>query len=264
MSGARASRRGSAARRGSSASKGRKPAAKGRKPAAKGRARRPQPTVRRRGARAGRRRRSRRRGGRSQGRTGRGLILTVLIVGALVLVISRIDVDDTIKELTLPLRHDDIIRQEAGDEDIALLQSGEVALPEADPALLAAVIYAESRFQDQTSSAGARGLMQITPDTADTIEALSGGETFEYEDLADPDLNIRYGSFYLRYLLHQYDGNVVAALAAYNAGEGHSDEWGGASLEVEDIRFPETENYVNEVLDKQEAYRDKYAEELGL
>jgi soluble lytic murein transglycosylase len=186
------------------------------------------------------------------------------VLGVAAFAVIQLGFDEKIKELTLPLRHDDIIREEAGDEDIAQLQSGDIALPEADPALLAAVIYAESRFVDQTSSAGARGLMQITPDTADTIEALSGGETFTYEDLADPDLNIRYGSFYLRYLLHRYEGNVVAALAAYNAGEGHSDEWGGASLEVEDIQFPETVDYVNEVLDKQEAYRKKYADELGL
>jgi soluble lytic murein transglycosylase len=192
------------------------------------------------------------------------LLIVVAVLGVAAFTVIQLGFDEKIKELTLPLRHDDIIREEAGDEDIARLQSGDIALPEADPALLAAVIYAESRFVDQTSSAGARGLMQITPDTADTIEALSGGETFEYEDLADPDLNIRYGSFYLRYLLHRYEGNVVAALAAYNAGEGHSDEWGGASLEVEDIQFPETVDYVNEVLDKQEAYRKKYADELGL
>jgi soluble lytic murein transglycosylase len=192
------------------------------------------------------------------------LLIVVAVLGVAAFAVFQFGVDDKIQELTLPLRHDDIIREEAGDEDIAQLQSGDIALPEADPALLAAVIYAESRFVDQTSSAGARGLMQITPDTADTIEALSGGETFTYEDLADPDLNIRYGSFYLRYLLHRYEGNVVAALAAYNAGEGHSDEWGGASLEVEDIQFPETVDYVNEVLDKQEAYRKKYADELGL
>jgi soluble lytic murein transglycosylase len=192
------------------------------------------------------------------------LLIVVAVLGVAAFAVIQLGFDEKIKELTLPLRHDDIIREEAGDEDIARLQSGDIALPEADPALLAAVIYAESRFVDQTSSAGARGLMQITPDTADTIEALSGGETFEYEDLADPDLNIRYGSFYLRYLLHRYEGNVVAALAAYNAGEGHSDEWGGASLEVEDIQFPETVDYVNEVLDKQEAYRKKYADELGL
>ncbi len=92
--------------------------------------------------------------------------------------------------------------------------------------------------------------MQITPDTADTIENLSGGETFVYEDLADPELNIRYGTFYLAYLLDKYDGDVVAALAAYNAGEGNADEWGGAGMKIDDIEFPETHDYVQDVLER--------------
>jgi len=178
------------------------------------------------------------------------LIVAVLLVIAVVIGVSRFDIGGTIDELTLPLRHDDIIRQQAREKGVP-----------AD--LIAAVIYEESKFQDQTSSAGARGLMQITPDTADTIETLSGGETFVYEDLADPELNIRYGTFYLAYLLDKYDGDVVAALAAYNAGEGNADAWGGARMTIDDIEFPETYDYVNDVLERREQYRDKYADELG-
>ena len=129
--------------------------------------------------------------------------------------ITRFDFGETIAEISLPLRHEDIIRQQAEEKDVP-----------AD--LIAAVIYQESRFVDQTSSAGARGLMQITPDTADTIETLSGGETFVYEDLADPELNIRYGTFYLRHLLDRFEGNEVAALAAYNAGPEQAEAWGGS------------------------------------
>ena len=106
--------------------------------------------------------------------------------------------------------------------------------------------------------------MQITPDTADTIETLSGGETFVYDDLADPDLNIRYGTFYLRHLLDRFGGNEVAALAAYNGGPENAESWGGAELEVDDIPFPETRAYVEEVLDQRQQYRDTYADELGL
>jgi len=188
----------------------------------------------------------------------------VLAIGV-VFGLSRIDFGSTIKELTLPLRHDDVIREEARDTDVArTLIEGEVELPKTDPALVAAVIYAESKFRDQTSSAGARGLMQITPDTADTIERLSGGRTFEYEDLADPELNIRYGSFFLRYLLERYDGNEVAALAAYNAGIGNADEWGAGGMRVGDIEFPETSAYVQEVLEKRQEYRKNYRKELDL
>ena len=171
---------------------------------------------------------------------------------ALGLVLTRLDTfSDAIREVTLPLRHDDIIRQQAAEKDVP-----------AD--LIAAVIYAESKFEDRTSSAGARGLMQITPETAAVIEELSGGQTFVIEDLSDPDINIRYGTFYLRYLLDHYGGNEVAALAAYNAGQAHVDEWGGADLELEDIAFPETRGYVEEVLEKRDEYRDHYADELGL
>ena len=157
---------------------------------------------------------------------------------------------DVIQELTLPLRHEDIIRQQATDKRV-------------DASLIAAVIYAESRFRDQTSHAGARGLMQVTPATANEIERHSGGTTFKLADLSDPDINIRYGTFYLRELLIRFDGNEVAALAAYNAGPTQVDEWGGSTLTVEEIPLEETRGYVADVLDKRGEYRDEYGDELG-
>ena len=179
------------------------------------------------------------------------VIWAVLIAAAVLIAVKLVDVDEAIRELTLPLRHEDIIRQQADRFDL-------------DPALIAAVINQESGFSDQTSHAGARGLMQITPDTADTIETLSGGETFVYEDLSNPDLNIRYGTFYLRHLLDRFEGNEVAALAAYNGGPENVEAWGGAELDVDDIEFSETRAYVEDVLDDRDAYRDNYARELGL
>jgi soluble lytic murein transglycosylase len=179
-----------------------------------------------------------------------GVILAAL-AGVAAFVLSRIDFGETIREVTLPLRHDDIIRQQAERFDI-------------DAALIAAIINQESGFVDQTSSAGARGLMQITPDTAETIETLSGGETFVFEDLANPDLNIRYGTFYLNHLLDRFGGNEVAALAAYNAGPENAEAWGSSALEIDDIAFPETRSYVESVLERREEYRHNYSEELGL
>ena len=180
-----------------------------------------------------------------------GFGVVALLCAAAVLAISRIDFGETIEGLTLPLKHEDIIRQQSEEKGVA-----------AD--LIAAVIYQESKFEDQTSSAGARGLMQITPDTADTIETLSGGETFVYEDLADPDLNIRYGTFYLSHLLERFEGNEVAALAAYNAGPEQAEAWGGSGMDEGDIEFAETKDYVASVLDKRGEYEKKYADELGL
>jgi soluble lytic murein transglycosylase len=159
-------------------------------------------------------------------------------------------VDQAILELTLPLRHEDVIRQQSNEKEV-------------DAALIAAVIYSESKFEDRTSSAGARGLMQITPAAAKEIERLSGGTTFELDDLSDPEINIRYGTFLLRELMTRFDGDEAAALAAYNAGPANVEEWGGSGLNVDDIPFPETRAYVEEVLDKRGAYRDKYARELG-
>ena len=161
--------------------------------------------------------------------------------------------DKAVKEVTLPLRHEDIIRQQARDKKL-------------DPSLIAAVIYAESHFRDQTSRAGARGLMQITPQTADEIAHKSGGTEFEQGDLGTPQVNISYGSWYLRWLLDQYGGNETLAVAAYNAGTGNVDKWIGANpgLKADEIPFPETREYVHKVLDARAEYRDEYARELGL
>ncbi|HEX3324434.1 MAG TPA: lytic transglycosylase domain-containing protein [Solirubrobacterales bacterium] len=171
-----------------------------------------------------------------------------IVAGVLLGVVG--DVDRAIQELTLPLRHEDVIRQQSREKRV-------------DAALIAAVIYSESKFSDRTSSAGARGLMQITPETAKDVERHSGGTTFNIGDLSDPEINIRYGTYRLRELLDRYGGDVVAALAAYNAGPTNVDRWGGSELTVGAIPFPETRAYVEEVLDKQRAYRDKYAKELG-
>src|SRR5204863_2953438 len=125
-----------------------------------------------------------------------------LLVGIVVIALGPID--EAVREITLPLRHDDIIRQQARRKHL-------------DAALIAAVIYQESRFRDRTSHAGARGLMQITPETARFIARRSGGIRFVEDDLATPQINIAYGAFYLRYLLDRYQSNRTLAIAAYNA-----------------------------------------------
>jgi len=177
---------------------------------------------------------------------GAAALATAAVIGLLL----RGTIDKAIQELTLPLKHEDVIRQQAREKDV-------------DAALIAAVIYSESKFSESTSSAGARGLMQITRDAANDIERHSGGTTFRFSDLSDPEINIRYGTFLLRELLDRYGGDEAAALAAYNAGPGNADEWGGGSLTVEGIPFPETRAYVEEVLEKQREYREEYPRELG-
>lgn len=179
---------------------------------------------------------------------GAAVVLAGIVAGVLLGVVGTLE--RGIQELTLPLKHEDVIRQQSREKRV-------------DAALIAAVIYSESKFSDRTSSAGARGLMQITPGAANEIERQSGGTTFNLGDLSDPEINIRYGTFLLRELLDRYGGDVVAALAAYNAGPGNVDRWGGGDLTIAGIRFPETRAYVEEVLDKQRSYRDTYPKELG-
>ncbi len=205
------------------------------------------PATRRRSHAAFRRRRRRR----------ATLTLGVALLAALVASVLLPRLPDVMRELALPLAHEDIIRQQAEAKDL-------------DPSLLAAVIYAESRFRDATSRAGARGLMQITPQTARYIARLSGATRFQQGDLSTPQINISYGAFYLRYLLQRYGDNTVLALAAYNGGEGNVDRWiAEASMSerafvIEQIPFTETREYVSRVLDARQDYREKYDRELGL
>jgi soluble lytic murein transglycosylase len=111
--------------------------------------------------------------------------------------------------------------------------------------------------------------MQIMPGTAEFLARRSGATTFRLSDLGTPRVNIAYGSYLLRYLLDRYHGNVMLALAAYNAGYGNVDRWvadarvSGRALTVADIPFPETRDYVARVLAAQRDYRRTYASELG-
>ncbi len=161
-----------------------------------------------------------------------------------------------IDELTLPLQYASIIRAQARDK----------RLP---PALIAAVIYAETKFDGRTSPAGAEGLMQIEPQTAEFLARRSGATSFQLSDLGTPAVNIAYGSYYLRYLLDEYGGSPVAALAAYNGGETNVDHWmarAGVSARgftIGEIPFPQTRAYVEKVLQAEQKYRRTYPKQLG-
>ena len=183
------------------------------------------------------------------------LIAIAAVVGIVIAVMGP--VQKGIREIVLPLQHEDIIRQQAREKNL-------------DPALIAAVIYQESKFEDRTSSAGATGLMQLLPDTAKFIAHKTGGSAFELRDLATPQINIAYGSWYLRYLIDRYGGNETLAVAAYNAGEQNVDRWvraaGGPDKfdPQRDIPFAETRAYVASVSAHRKQYRKHYAHELGI
>jgi soluble lytic murein transglycosylase len=190
-------------------------------------------------------------------RRRRRRVTALALVALAVAIIAGIGpVGREIQSITLPLRHADIIRTQAAAKGL-------------DPALIAAVIFQESKFEDRTSAAGATGLMQILPSTARAIAKRSGGTAFVPSDLSTPAVNIAYGSYYLRMLIDHYDGNQTLAIAAYNAGEQNVDEWvrragGAASFDPgTNIPFAETRAYVRSVLDHKTQYRDNYPKELG-
>ncbi len=196
-----------------------------------------------------------RRDAASKRRRAAAVLLLLALVAGLGYVVYR-TVDKGYRELALPLRHDDIIRQQADAKEL-------------DAALIAAVIYQESRFRPRESHAGALGLMQLMPDTAHFIAQKTGGTKFTTEDLATPQINIQYGAWYLRWLLRHFDDDEMTALAAYNAGIGNVEEWlrerGQTHLtDADQIPFPETRHYVQNVLDSRDAYAATYAAELGL
>lgn len=172
------------------------------------------------------------------------LVLLAAAGGAFAYVQSE---PDWYLRLRYPLEYEHIVSGHAKNYDL-------------DPALIAAVIYRESKFDAQArSSSGAIGLMQLLPETAKGIALHTGGKQFRVADLGDPEINVRYGSFYLRRLLNKY-GDVRLALAAYNAGQTNVDEW---KREHKGIAFAETRQYVDEVLHARDVYARTYAKELG-
>jgi soluble lytic murein transglycosylase len=192
----------------------------------------------------------------SRRRRGNGWMLALaaaLLVGAVVYPL----LSGGVHRNGLPLTNASVIRRQASEKHL-------------DPALIAGVIYAESKFEPRPSAAGAQGLMQILPETAYYIAHLSGGRTFTAADLATPEINVAYGSYYLRYLLDHYKGDEMLALAAYNGGLTNVDRWvahareSGESLTIGAIPFPETREYVQRVQAAQRDYRSTYPHELGL
>jgi soluble lytic murein transglycosylase len=180
------------------------------------------------------------------------IVVTVLFVSVVVSMLHQ-----AARNLALPLSDASIIREQAAEKRL-------------DPALIAAVIYAETKFDPRPSSAGAEGLMQILPSTAYYLAQLSGGNGFTASDLEQPSVNVAYGSYYLRYLLNHFGGDEMLAVAAYNGGLTNVDSWvakadaAGRQLSVAEIPFPQTREYVQRVLSAQQAYRETYPRQLGL
>jgi len=164
----------------------------------------------------------------------------------MIFAVSPVDRPAFIDRIEYPLDYGAIVRAHAAKNRL-------------DAALVAAVIYEESRFRPHAvSNVGAMGLMQLQPVTAETIARRTGGTSFRVSDLYDPDINVSYGSWYLRQLIDKY-GDERLALAAYNAGETTVDRW---LREGKGIAASDVLSYVNGVETTKKVYRHAYGSDL--
>jgi soluble lytic murein transglycosylase len=157
----------------------------------------------------------------------------------------------SILKVIFPINHWDLIRQQARAANL-------------DPYLTAALVAQESTFQaDVRSVANAWGLMQILPSTGKRYAPFLGLGRFTTARLTDPDVNVRIGTAYFSDLIKQF-GDPAFALAAYNAGENRVERWRaerpGIDRDefIDDIPFPETQNYVKRIIGTAEDYRILY------
>lgn len=176
------------------------------------------------------------------------LALGFLALGARVL----LDRHPEITVQTYPVEYEDLIRAYAQENGL-------------EPAYVAAVILAESSYRPEAvSSADARGLMQIVPSTGEWI-AGKLDETFSEEALFDPATNIRYGCWYLGFLMDRYGGDMRCASAAYHQGQGTVDAWlrdpalSSDGRTLDRIDSSATEKYVDRILKYYEQYEKIYA-----
>ena len=178
------------------------------------------------------------------------ILLAVAVLGAAGLYVVRTEPDWYVR-MRYPLRYEAILRAHADNYGL-------------EPSLLAAVVYSESKFDPNAkSSAGAIGLMQLLPETAQGIADHTGGGNWKASDLYDPELNVRYGAWYLARMQRKYRDHPQAldlALAAYNAGQGNVDRWVAATPAGQRVRIPfrETRDYIARVHRLQGLYRRAY------
>ena len=180
------------------------------------------------------------------------LIRMAVILAVLSMLISVAIGTPWVQRMLNPIHYSDLITAYSRRHDL-------------DPFLVAAIMRVESRYQpDAVSSKGARGLMQLMPDTGRWAAGCLGIEGYSDDLLFEPEVNIRIGAWYLRQLLNQFEGSLPVALAAYNGGPSNVEKWlsGGrwswSINDLEQIPFGETARYVDRVSRAYKLYRTAY------
>ena len=178
-----------------------------------------------------------------------GLIIILLIIFILFKVIK---VQEIILKSIYPTKYSEYVEKYSQQNGL-------------DKYLVYATIKAESNFNpDVTSASDARGLMQLMEETAVERSNIIENNSIEAYDLYDPETNIKLGTSYLSYLLNLYDGNVVLAITAYNAGLGNVEQWIKDGIiksdgsDIENIPYKETSNYVRKILKNYQMYLTIY------
>lgn len=195
-------------------------------------------------------------------RKKRGCGCISAIIGLVIVVVLAIIVFvnfDEVAELAFPRHYEDIIEEIAVEYSI-------------DKWLVMALIRSESNFHaNATSEVGARGLMQLMPETAEWLIERGGFTMTREEALAEPEQNIRIGVYYLGILINYYEDDsghteLATVIAAYNAGIGTvdgwlaDDVWDGSDANYTDIPYSETEKHVRNVLRSYDIYQKLYAD----
>lgn len=175
-------------------------------------------------------------------------IWIIIVAGILAIVAAYFCLPSILGDTVYPLKYENLIVKYSQQYGV-------------DPALVAAVIMQESRFNPSAvSGAGAQGLMQFMPGTANTMAREVGKTSY---DIFDAETSVQFGAAHIRDLLIKYNGNIDAALAGYNAGTGNADRWLAAGI-MDNVPFTETRNYIKNVKNYQQIYASLYPVQLGL
>ena len=184
--------------------------------------------------------------------------ILIIVIILMILLIGLRYAGSYIERTMYPIKHSEYIEEYAYEYNL-------------DPWLVVSVIWVESKFDEKaTSSKDARGLMQITPETGKWISKNMKLDSFDSEQLYDPETNIKLGCWYLDSLKTQFNNELSVAIAAYNGGSGNVTKWlnderySHDKLKLKKIPFEETENYVERVFNTRERYKEIYKDDENI